>query len=143
MVNTTIVSRFSGNLPLGRNRSRKIAGGPLYPAEEVLELLRVAGGQGVHAWTAKSISDTAELELDAEDLFKLVQMAIKDGRFLGSQWCVQGRDGPWAACDAYSLVRSEWIPAAGKDMDIGYYIKFAIARTGKALLMVSCHLQGN
>jgi len=65
---------------------------------------------------------------------------MQSRRFLGAQWCVQRANGPWAACDAYSLVRREQISHAHQVMDIAYYIKLAMAKTGKRLLVVSCHL---
>lgn len=139
MVNTTIISRFSGRLPLGEGESRKITSGPLYPAEEVLALLANPGSQAIHAWTDKCGRDMQKWSLDADDLCELLEVALKAGRFLGAEWCVQRPNGPWAACDAYALVRQEWIPYAHREIDMGYYIKFAIAKTGKVLLVVSCH----
>jgi len=53
MVSKTIVSRFTGDLPLDEGVCRKIAGGPLYPANEVLALLTESGAQAVRAWTNK------------------------------------------------------------------------------------------
>jgi hypothetical protein len=40
MVNRSIVSRVTGDLPLAEGASRKIPGGALYPAAEVLALLQ-------------------------------------------------------------------------------------------------------
>lgn len=45
-----------------------------------------------------------------------------------------------AACDAYSIRRMEVIPATGKTMPVGYFLKFAIGKTGNLVLMVSCHV---
>ncbi len=139
MVNITIVSRFSDGLPPGEGETRKIPGGPLYPAAEVLELLADVGDQAVRAWTDKCSKDMQKWSLDADDLCELLRIALNSGRFLGAEWCVQRPDGPWAACDAYSLVRQEWVCHARREMDMEYYIKFAIAKTGKILLVVSCH----
>lgn len=82
-------------------------------------------------------------ELDGDDLAGLIGEAVRCGRFLGAEWCVQKPDGPWVACDAYSLRRHEWIEAAGKEMLAEYYIKFAIGKTGLLLLLASCHLSGS
>jgi len=141
MVNTTIVSRFVGDLPLGEAACRKITAGPLYPADEVLALLAGSGSQAVRAWTNKCHSDMQKWSLDTEDLVELIEVAVRSGHFRGAEWCVQRPNGPWAACDAYSLVRREWIPHARREMDMEYYLKFAIAKTGKLLLVVSCHPQ--
>jgi hypothetical protein len=139
MVNKTIVSRFTGDLPLDEGACRKIADGPLYPAGEVLALLAESGVQAVRAWTNKCQRDMQKWSLDTDDLCKLMEIALRSGRFRGAEWCVQRPNGPWAACDAYSPVRREWIAYARREMDMEYYIKFAIAKTGKLLLVVSCH----
>ena len=139
MVNDTIVSRYTGKLPLKTGASRKIPGGPLYPAGEVRALLKDLGGQAVYAWTDKCSRDMQKWALEADDLCELLGIALQTGRFRGAEWCVQRPNGPWAACDAYSLVRWEWVEYAQREMDMEYYIKFAIAKTGKVLLVVSCH----
>jgi hypothetical protein len=139
MVNTTILSRYTGELPINDGDDRKISGGPLYPIQDVLPIL--ATGEGaVRAWTEKCIRDMQKWTLEADDLCELIETALKTGRFLGAEWCVQKPNGPWAACDAYRLVRSEWIPNAHRYMDIAYYIKFAVSKTERVLLVVSCHL---
>lgn len=139
MVNTRIVSRYTGALPVGKDDSRNIAGGPLYSAEEVLGLFENRGNGSITPWTQKCIKDIQKLELDGDDLLELIGIAVRSSRFLGSEWCQQKPGGPWAACDAYSVMRREWIPNARKEMDIEYYIKFAIGKTGQIILLVSCH----
>lgn len=143
MVRKMIVSRFGGDLPLDDGACRKIAGGPLYAVDEVLALLAESNAQAVRVWTRKCQSDMQKLSLDIDDVRALVTIAVRSGRFLGAQWCIQHPNGPWAACDAYSLIRSEWIDPAQKEMAMEYYLKFAIAKTGKLLLVVSCHLKEN
>ncbi|SEJ06527.1 hypothetical protein SAMN04244572_02616 [Azotobacter beijerinckii] len=143
MVSIRIVSRFSGPPSPDEAAGRKISGGPLYPEAEVLELLGTQGGAAVKAWSQDCIRDVQKLELDDDDLAGLIGEAVRRGRFRGAEWCVQKPDGPWAACDAYSLCRSEWIEAAGKEMPAEYYIKFAIGKMGPLLLLASCHLSGS
>ena len=133
-----IVSRYTGSPPLGETASRTIPGGPLYPVGEVLELLEKEGAQ-IIAWTNKCQRDIQKWELDLDDLCQLIELAVSSGRFRGSEWCVQHSNGPWAACDAYSLVRREWIKYARKEVTTEYYIKFAIAKTGELLILASCH----
>lgn len=139
MVNTIIVSRFIGELPLEEGACRKIAGGPLYPTDKVLALLAESGAQAVSAWSNGCHSDMQKWSLDTEDLVELIEAAVHSGRFLGAEWCIPHPNGPWAACDAYSLVRREWVANAHREMDMEYYIKFAIAKTGMLLLVASCH----
>ena len=138
MVSGMIVSRHVGILPETDRSDRKISAVPLYPAKEVLKLLKTT--QAVHLWTKKCIADVQRLALDGDNLNDLLQEAVSSGRFTGSEWCQQRPDGPWAACDAYSLIRSEWIEVARKEIRMEYYLKLAVAKTGKILLLVSCHL---
>lgn len=138
MVSGMIVSRFTGTLPEA-GADRTLLGGPLYPQDEVLNLLK--GGDGViRVWTRRCVADVQQLALDSDDLVSLVTEAVARGRFTGSEWCQQKPSGPWAACDAYALTRLEWVQAARKDLAVDYYLKFAIGKTGTILLLVSCHL---
>lgn len=106
---------------------------------EVLELLARISADDVIAWTEKCIKDLQKWELDADDLVELLHIAVTKGRYRNSEWCVQNPQGPWAACDAYDLTRSEYIEHARKEMEIEYYLKFAISRNGDLMLVVSCH----
>lgn len=139
MVNTKIISRYTGPLPEGEGADRKISGGPLYQAHEVLQLLENGGGEAITAWTDKCVRDIQKWALDADDQLELLRLAVNGGRFICAEWCVQNPSGPWAACDAYSVVRSEWIQAMRREINTEYYIKFAIGKTGTILLLVSCH----
>ena len=138
MVNDKVVSRFTG-VPT-REAGGIIQKAPLYPVDEVLRLLGERGSEGVTYWTRDCVRDVRNLVLDPEDVVDLIKHAVNAGRFLNAQWCQQKPEGPWAACDAYSVVRREWIPAAFKDFDIKYYVKFALSRSGKVLLLISCHV---
>lgn len=140
MVNTRIVSRFAGGSPPSADMaSRKIAGGPLYEQAAVHEVLE-QGESVIVLWTQKCISDLKKYELDHEGVMRLIRLALTRGRFKGSEWCVSKPGGVWAACDSYQVVDKQWVPAAHKDMDFEYYLKFAIGKTGQVILTVSCHL---
>jgi hypothetical protein len=140
MVNNGLrnISRFPESVPddVATGGNRTITDKPIYDPDEVLDLARA---ESVMFWTRGARLDAAKWSLDTSDLSQLVATAIQDGRFQGAQWCQQSSDGPWAACDSWSVTRSEWIDTAGKYMDITYYLKFAISRTGTVLLMVSNH----
>jgi len=101
--------------------------------------LLAQGNDALHLWTRKAVSDVQRFEMELEDVADLVKTAITRGRYIGSEWCVSKPNGPWAACDSYQLRFKQWIAAAHRDMDFDYYIKFAIAATGRLLLIVSCH----
>lgn len=139
MVNTKIVSRYTGALPKDSEADLRIPNGPLYLACDILELLTSDGNKAIKAWTKKCIEDLQKWSLDEDNLLELSELALRSGRFIGAQWCQQNPNGPWAACDAYHVTRNEWIVTAHKEMDIEYYIKFAISKTGKILLFASCH----
>ena len=119
------------------SRERKIECGPLYDKDHIL---RLAKDVRVSAWTRKCGGDIRYLGFSLEDVAELIRVGLDEGRFLGSEWCEQGKNGPWAACDAYEVLRSEWSDVAHKKMPIEYYIKFAINGKGSLLLIVSCHL---
>ncbi len=143
MVNKTIVSRYQAALPPSAGANRTIRAGPLYPAADVMTLLTIEGSGAVRAWTRKASADLQKLSLDADDLVELIKDALTQGRYRRSEWCIQRPNGPWAACDAYSLERREWNQYAHKELPVEYYVKFAIAKTGKVLLLASCHLPEN
>ncbi len=139
MVNNTIVSLYQENSPPQNGASREITCGPLYPPQDVLTLLDSTGDDAIVAWTNKCQRDMQRWSLDDNDAREILELGMHTGQFRGSEWCQQNPNGPWAACDAYVVSRLEWIQYARKDMNIEYYIKFAIAMTGKVFLLVSCH----
>ena len=136
--NHTIISRWVGERPAA-GADREIRGGPLYPAEDVRAVLSGAGLNKVSTWTRKCLVDAQKLSFGTRDIGELVEFALRHGRYLGSEWCEQKSGGPWAACDAYSLIRREKLPHTGRELDVEYYIKFAISRTGNVILVASCH----
>ena len=134
------LSAYSGLPPERQEGGRTlIADGPLYPVVDVLALLET-GDQNTVLWTRKCKSDVQLLAYDICDIRGLIKDAVTQGQYLNSEWCVQKPTGPWAACDGYRLFRDEWVPYAHKEMRCEYYVKFAIGKTGKILLLVSCHL---
>lgn len=140
MVSSNIVSQYTGELPKS-NQDRKIKGqqGPLYDRTTVLDVLDE--GKLV-PWSKGCLADMQKWELEQSDIEDLTRYAIKSGQYINSQWCQAKAGGPWAACDAYRFIRKEWNGNAFKDMDVEYYIKVAIGKTGKVLLLVSCHPSG-
>jgi hypothetical protein len=139
MVNTINLSCYSGSLPPTVNKGRtKISGGPLYDCKTVLSILE-QGESVIRPWTKKCVSDLQKYSMDHSDILELLQHALRIGNFKGSEWCVAKENGPFAACDSYQVFRDEWVPYAQKFMQIEYYVKFAIGRTGNIILVASCH----
>lgn len=142
MVNNALnVSAYQGSPPNSatvKDQRIYIEGGPLYPVDDVLALLAAGDGQTL-LWTRKCKNDVAQLTFEIADLRELLRQGLTKAQYLNSEWCVQKPTGPWAACDSYRLRRNEWIKHAHREMCIEYYVKFAIAKTGRLLLLVSCH----
>ena len=139
-MDTTVVSQYIGEGPPrpGSGESRKIPGGPLYKAMDVLNLLH-PDFPAVKLWTHRCHVSVLAWKLKEKDLCELVGTAVDSlDQFHDSEWCLQGPDGPWAACDAY-LVKRKRLPRAIAKIGMGFYVKFAIHYTGRRLLLVSCH----
>ncbi len=136
MVSKKIVSLYGAELPEA-GKKREIQDGPLYGKDQILPLLTEE--ENIIAWTRKCREDLQKWRFDMEDVAELISICLDEGEFLGSEWCEQGESGLWVACDAYRVVRLEWSYIAHKGISFEYYIKFAINKTGKLVLMVSCH----
>ncbi len=136
--NSSNISAYEGKAPTSNDKNRIISEVPLYNTARILEILK-EGDENTIPWTRRCIQDIECLSLDKSDVRTLIKDAITNGTYKNSQWCTQKPAGPWAACDAYQLFRSEWVQYAKKNMRIEYYVKFAIGKTGKILLLVSCH----
>lgn len=142
MVNTLNLSAYDGVPPECDDRKRnRIGEKPLYAKEAVLSILR-GEADPVILWTDRCIKNVGSLDWGPDDVVRLVQGALNDGTYLNSSWCSQGANGNWAACDAYRVMFEEWAPHLHQMRSLEYYLKFAISRTGKVVLIVSCHLSG-
>lgn len=140
MVNNSVnVSAYQGEPPTSTGEQRVYLPGPIYPVEDVLRILS-QGDEQTRLWTRACIRDVTNMAFELAEVRELVRLAIIDGVYANSQWCIQKPNGPWAACDSYRLSRQEWIDSANKMMSLEYYVKYAISKTGKILLLVSCHM---
>lgn len=120
-------------MPGGRRIAEKV----LYPEAEVLALAS-KGGAGIVLWTDGCQKDVAALMWDSDDVAELVKHTISHGKRLRPEWCVQAPIGPVAACDSFKVFRTE-IGNDGVKRVMEYYVKLAIALSGKVLLIISCH----
>lgn len=136
MVKMAVVSEYSLNPPEDGQGRVKIASGPLY---ELVRVQRLAAVGGLNTWTDRC--DNAVYGLFAGDLEAVAGLLghLRPTDYRDSEWCTNGRNA-LAACDAYSLRRLEWVPSAGKEMGVEYFLKFAVGKTGQLVLLVSCHL---
>lgn len=134
MVTFKNLSAYEGTPPKD-GESRKITGGPLYKLAEIQAL--AATPDAVKLWTGKCRRDVANLTLDAADVGALLQ-ELTERDYRDSEWCDNGK-GAWAACDAYNLRRNEYVETADKTFRMKYFLKFALSKTSKLVLMVSCH----
>lgn len=138
VVNPCNVSAYEGDAPAenATDAQRRIAGGPLYERSAVAALL---ASKFLEPWSEDCVRHLRDLEFETADAIDLLRTALETGRFLGAEWCRAPKGGPWAACDAYVVTRSEWIQHAHKNMLITYYLKFAISKAGRLILLVRCH----
>jgi hypothetical protein len=138
MVSSIIVSQHDGELPKPE-RDRKIQG-PLYDSAQVLEILN---SKKPIAWSNGCISDMQKWSFDEDDLEELTRCALVYGNYIDSEWCTNKPKGAFAACDSYRFTRKEWNENAYKEMSFDYYVKVAIGKSGKVLLLASCHQSGS
>lgn len=134
MVTSMILSRFKGTLP-DEGDNRKIEGGPLY--RDVVEILQQYEAL---PWTRRCIRDMQSLSMDADDIKKMVLIAVSEGKFLGSEWCQGPKPETWAACDAYKFSQTTWCQNMHKELRNEFYLKFFVNATGTVVLTVSLHL---
>lgn len=134
MVTSKNLSAYVGVQP-NEGEDRKIAGGPLYALARIQMLTELPNS--VQFWTAKCRRDAANLTLAPADVGSMIR-ELNERDYRDSEWCENGK-GFWAACDAYNLTRSEYLEHAGKWFRMEYFLKFAESRTGKLVLIVSCH----
>lgn len=112
---------------------------PLYAASVVLPLLNT---KAIRTWPGKAVRNAADLNLDLSELAALLTETVNRGRYIDSEWCEQAQNGPFAACDSYTLERSEWNSVLKKEMPCRYFFKFAVAKHGNLIMIASCHLSG-
>lgn len=123
------------DVPPNDGEDRKIINGPLYPLARIQALAETP--DGVFLWTRKCGRDVSNLGWDTADVAdRILELREKDYR--DSEWCENGK-GRWAACDAYSLRRTEYQEYVGKNISVEYFLKFAESKTGKLVLIISCH----
>lgn len=141
MINNPInVSLYRGSdPPCCLDADRKISGGPLY---SVATIAILAQESKVKPWSVGAVADCQKWTLDNERVGELICEAVRNGRYIDSEWCVSKPGGPWAACDSYAVYVKEWISAAHKEMEVRYYLKLAISKTGQLILTASNHPEG-
>jgi len=135
MVRKIILSEYSSDPPDESGRVKIDIGGPLYDLSRVRAL--VEDETQLVLWTEKCRRDVHKL-FDS-DLEQVADLLLGPMDYVDSEWCENGK-GAIAACDAYRVRRSEWIEATRRSMTVEYFVKFAIGKTGKLVLLVSCHV---
>jgi hypothetical protein len=134
MVSFKIISEYSGGPDPGDRV--KIGTAPLYPLERVRTL--ASDPKQVRLWTRKIAKDVLNLNWSEVDVTELLA-ELQPHQYIDSEWCTNG-SGAWAACDAYAVQRREWVSTVNKEMNMEYFVKFAIGKTGALVLVVSCHV---
>lgn len=139
MINNHNVSVYSGKTP-NHGSSRFIIGGSIYGKQQVSELCTK---QTISLWTKESILDARNLNLGIPEIAQLINKALNEGKYENSQWCQSKNSGSWAACDSYAISISRFMLPECKEIVVTLYFKFAISRTGAALLVISNHREGS
>lgn len=134
MVSFKIISEYSGGPDPGDRV--KIGTAPLYPLERVRTL--ASDPKQVRLWTRKIAKDVRNMVWSEVDVAELLA-ELQPHQYIDSEWCTNG-SGAWAACDAYAVQRREWVSTVNKEMNMEYFVKFAIGKTGALVLVVSCHV---
>lgn len=134
MVSFKIISEYSGGPDPGDRV--KIGIEPLYSLERVRALAN--DHKQVRLWTRKTAKDVLNLVWSEVDVAELL-VELQPHQYIDSEWCTNGY-GVWAACDAYAVRRREWVSTVNKEMNMEYFVKFAIGKTGALVLVVSCHV---
>ncbi len=134
MVNFMVISEYSGGPDPGDRV--KIGIVPLYPLERVRALAN--DPQQVRLWTRRAAKDVLNLDWSEGDVAEFLA-ELQPHQYIDSEWCTNG-SGVWAACDAYEVKRREPVKTANKEMNVVYFVKFAIGKTGSLVLVVSCHV---
>ena len=129
-----IISEYS-RAPVPGHRV-KIGTVPLYNLVRVQAFAKQA--DCVKLLTEKCRNDVHNLGWGEDDVAKLL-LNLTTANYKDSEWCDNGK-GAWAACDAYTIRRREWVEAARKELTLDYFLKFAIGKTGSLVLMLSCHV---
>jgi hypothetical protein len=138
MVKIFVLSQYSTSPPtqLGVGRI-KIDGGPLYDLATVKQL--VDDPDCINLLTRTCIGEVHKLfDSNTGQVAALIQ-ALDLHNYIDSEWCENGKTGV-AACDAYGIRRVEEVASTGKSATVEYFLKFAVGKTGKLVLLVSCHL---
>lgn len=138
MVTFKVISEYSQDPPTQSGLRLKIAlGRPLYDLARVQAL--AANSEHIKAVTQKCLQDIETLFAgEYDDVASLIR-AVRPNDYRDSEWC-ECSGGSVAACDAYVVRRLEVVAASGQQVSVGYFLKFAIGKTGQLVLMVSCHL---
>ena len=134
MVTFYVISEYSSPSP-AKGGGEKISGGPIYDLGRVKTIIE--GGIGLQLWTKDCVRNVAELGWENGDVIALI-LKLRDTDYVDSEWCENGK-GALAACDAYSIRVTEWVPTAQREMRVEYFVKFAINRLGTMILTISCH----
>jgi hypothetical protein len=144
MVSRVVVSEYSTDPKDGEGRQYVDVLGPHYDLNRVIQM--VSDPSAVRLWTRDCIRDVGNLYEQVRDRFDTQEEMVAayicelpaKGTYLNTEWC-KNNGNALAACDAYSLKRMEFIPHAKREMLIEYYVKFAINKAGKFLLVAGCH----
>lgn len=120
--------------PLRDGEERIIEGGPLYP-NLLAELARCQ----VNSVTHKTNDFLALHRVDLGDVRTCVELALKGGRYINSQWCNGNAPKGLFACDAYVVPAQLYIPHERCECTVMLYVKVCLLDSGNTVAVISLH----
>lgn len=132
-----VLSKYGESPPVDSKAPRKISTKePINPVSEVLQILEISLPK---VMTKRSIKFMQSTQFDDEELRDVLKYAIEYGRYIDSEWCEFSETSPWFACDSYQVKQKEYISASHKELEICYFLKFCIHKSGNLICTLSFH----
>lgn len=132
-----VLSKYGESPPADGSSDRKIVTStPINPIDEVIEALDQNPPKPM---TKRGVANLQQMRFDLDDLKELVRDAVSYGRYRDSEWCEFSETSPWFACDSYEIKRREYIENAHKYLEVCYFVKFCIHKSGSLICTFSCH----
>lgn len=120
--------------PLKDGEERIIEGGPLYP-----NLLTELAQCQVTPVTRKTNDFLAIHRVDLGDVRMYVELALKGGRYINSQWCSGNAFKGLFACDSYVVPAQLYMPHQRCECTVMLYVKVCLLGTGNTVAVISLH----
>ncbi|HIH5777414.1 TPA: hypothetical protein ACYSI4_002166 [Citrobacter werkmanii] len=136
-----VYSKYKTGAPkdaLKADEERIISNGPLYPG-----LLSLLDSCQVTPVTHKTNEFLAIHRIELGEVRTYVELALKSGRYINSQWCMGNAPKGIFACDAYVVPAKLYIPSERSECLVTMYVKVCILDSGNTVAVISLHESTN